>query len=354
MMTAPASSSSRIQLQQGIYSACLSLILVKPREAFIAVTYACNARCQMCNIWKNPTEHLIAPQEYTKLPKSLKTINITGGEPFLRKDLVDVIRAIDSVVPDARLVFSTNGMLTETIISRMIEIRSFHPRVGAGISIDGLETNHDRVRGVPGTFKRAVATVRKLKEAGFSDLRIAMTLVDENVHEVKQVYDLSNDLGVEFTMTLAHDSDVYFKKSDNVSTDLVDAVKSELPQIAHCQLTSSVMKDWFRACHTAGIIDKDHRQRFTSECEAGRRYFFMSPEGDIYPCNVLNEKIGNITSVNSWDELFTKAVDERVRNIVSSCRKDCWMICNARSLMLAHPVRTSAWVVKNKISAHLK
>lgn len=320
----------------------------------MAVTYACNARCQMCNIWQNPTKDLLPPQEYAKLPRSLKTINVTGGEPFLRKDLVEVIRAIHSVVPDARLVFSTNGMLTDTIVSKLVEIRSFHPRVGAGISIDGLEANHDRIRGVPGIFKRATATVRKLKEAGFEDLRIAMTLVDENVHEVKQVYDLSKELGVEFTMTMAHDSDIYFKKSDNVSDGLVDAVRSELPKIADCQLRSPAVKDWFRACHTAGIIDKDHRQRFTAECEAGKRYFFMSPEGDIYPCNVLDEKIGNITTVKRWDDLFTKEVDARIRRIVGSCKKDCWMICNARSLMLAHPVRTSAWVVKNKMSAHIK
>lgn len=79
----------------------------------------------------------------------------------------------------------------------------------------------------------------------------------------------------------------------------------------------------------------------------------MSPEGDVYPCNVLNEKIGNLSSVSSWDELFTNEAEERVRRVVRSCKMDCWMICNARSLMIAHPVRTTAWVAKNKIAAHV-
>ncbi|MBN1677634.1 MAG: radical SAM protein [Candidatus Thermoplasmatota archaeon] len=327
---------------------------MRPREAFIAVTYACNARCQMCNIWKNPSKSLLPVAEYLKLPSSLRTINITGGEPFLRKDLVEVVKAIDSVVPRARFVFSTNGMLTDTIVSEMEEIRRFHPNLGAGVSIDGIDGTHDSIRGVPGIFDRAVSTVEKLREKGFEDLRIAMTLIEGNYSEVGRVLDLSRRLGVEFTMTLAHDSDVYFKKSDNVSSKLLDGVRAELPVIVDRQLRSRAVKDWFRACHTAGIMDAEHRSKFTRRCEAGRLYFFMSPEGDVYPCNVLDFKIGNLASVRRWDDLFTPEVRERTDRIVAACKKDCWMICNARSLMIAHPLRTGAWVTRNKIRAHLK
>jgi radical SAM protein with 4Fe4S-binding SPASM domain len=307
----------------------------------------------MCNIWKTPPANLLRPGEYSKLPLSLRTINVTGGEPFLRSDLVEVVQEIHSILPNAMLVFSTNGSMTETVISKMDQIRTFHPRVGVGVSIDGIGPTHDKIRGAPGMFDRAISTVEKLKEAGYDDLRIAMTLVEGNIREVKQVYELSRKLGVEFTMTLAHDSDIYFKKSNNISSGLLAAVSEELPEILQCQLRSGSAKDWFRAYHTRGIMDAKHRQRSTSNCEAGRRYFFMSPEGDVYPCNVLNAKIGNISSVSSWDELFTKEAEERVRRIVRSCRMDCWMICNARSLMIAHPVRTTAWVAKNKIAAHV-
>jgi len=327
---------------------------VKLRDAFIAVTYDCNARCQMCNIWKNPSTKTLPPEEYAKLPKSLRTINITGGEPFLRNDLLEVVRVIHSVVPTARLVFSTNGFMTETVVSKMEQIKAIHPRVGVGVSIDGLEPTHDYIRGVPGIFARAIATVKGLKEAGIEDLRIAMTLSEGNSHEVKQVFELSRTLGVEFTMTLVHDSDLYFKKSNNISLELLESVSKELPDVLQCQLRSTHVKDWFRAFHTQGIFDASHRQLYTSSCEAGQRYFFMSPDGDVYPCNVLNLKIGNISSVRTWDELYTKDAEERARQIVRKCKKDCWMVCNARSLMIANPMRTTAWVVKSKIAAHLK
>jgi radical SAM protein with 4Fe4S-binding SPASM domain len=297
---------------------------------------------------------MLQPKEYAKLPSSLKTINITGGEPFLRADLVDVVRTIDTILPRCRIVFSTNGMMTDTIVKKLTQIRSFHSRIGAGVSIDGIASTHDTIRGVPGIFNHAIDTVRKLKEAGFADLRIAMTLQEDNVREVKRVFDLSCDLGVEFTMTLAHDSDIYFKKSDNVSSELLEAVSEELPGVLLRQLKSRSVKDWFRAFHTQGIFDASHRQLYTSSCEAGQSYFFMSPEGDVYPCNVLNLKMGNISSVRTWDELYTKDTEERARQIVGKCKKDCWMVCNARSLMIAHPLRTTTWVVKSKIASCLK
>lgn len=327
---------------------------MRPKEAFIAVTYSCNARCQMCNIWKNPPTAILPAREYSKLPSSLTTINITGGEPFLRADLVEVVQTIDSILPKCRIVFSTNGLMTETIVKKLQQIRTFHSRVGVGVSIDGIASTHDTIRGVPNIYDHAIATVRKLKEVGIVDLRIAMTLQDSNVREVRKVFELSCDLGVEFTMTLAHDSDLYFKKSDNVSPELLKAVAEELPSVLLRQLKSKSAKDWFRAYHTKGIMDPEHRRRLTSNCEAGRRYFFMSPEGDVYPCNVLSHKIGNLSSVGTWDNLFKEGAEERLRDIVSNCKKDCWMICNARSLIIAHPMKTAAWVAKNKITAHVR
>ena len=344
----------RRELGKEYISIVLCVALVKPREASIAVTYACNARCEMCNIWKRTDSSVIEPRHYLKLPRSLRTINITGGEPFLRKDLVDVLKAIDSVVPSARIVFSSNGSLTETIVSRMRDIRAFHPRVGIGISIDGMEGTHDRIRGVPGIFKRAISTVEGLKQEGFTDLRIAMTLSEGNVYEAGKVLDLSRKLGVEFSITLAHDSEIYFQKTDNVSSVLLETVPRVLPELVQSQLRSRSIKDWFRAYHTNGISDPAIRETFISHCEAGKRYFFMSPAGDIFPCNVMNEKIGNLAEVSRWNELFPSDVEKRVRLAVQNCRRDCWMVCNTRSLIISHPFKAGAWVAKKKVISSLR
>ena len=67
-----------------------------PKEAVIAVTYNCNARCMMCNIWKEKPGREVETSTYNKLPTTLKTINISGGEPFLRKDLPEIINIIEN------------------------------------------------------------------------------------------------------------------------------------------------------------------------------------------------------------------------------------------------------------------
>ena len=64
----------------------------QPTDMCIIVTYRCPMKCQMCNIWKNPTEKSeeITIEQIKKLP-NVKFINITGGEPFVREDLEDII-----------------------------------------------------------------------------------------------------------------------------------------------------------------------------------------------------------------------------------------------------------------------
>lgn len=319
------------------------------REATLAVTYRCNARCSMCNIWKETSHNEIAPSDFGKLPKTLRTINITGGEPFIRNDLVDIVRVISSNSPRARIVFSTNGFLTEKIVKAMTEIREFHPNIGVGVSIDGMEETHDEIRGVPGIFQKAMSTIGQLKENGISDLRLGMTIVPTNISEVPQVFQLSKDISVEFTTTTAHNSEIYFKKTDNVrpegSTECIRVIEG----IVNSQLRSRSVKDWFRAYHTSGIFDSSIRKDFISHCQAGMRYFFMAPNGDIYPCNVLDAKMGNILEVNNWNELFNEEMARRTESLVRSCRRDCWMVCNTRSLIMAHPVKVCTWILRNKI-----
>ena len=319
------------------------------REAAIAVTYRCNSKCIMCSIWKSPSTEELEPSVYSRIPSSLRTINITGGEPFLRSDLLEVITVIHDRVPGSRLVFSSNGLLTDRIVDTMMKIRSIHPRAGVGISIDGLEQTHDRIRGVPGMFKRAVATVKSLKDRGFTDLRIAMTVTAENQSEIIDVFELSRDLGVEFTITMAHGSDIYFGELDDTLNADRSVLLKETGELIRRQLRSRHPKDWLRAYHTKGMVDEEIKKYFETRCEAGRRYFFMSPKGDVFPCNALDLQVGNISSAASLDEMFTSSMEKRVGRAVRSCRKGCWMICNTRSLILRHPLKVGLWVFSSKL-----
>jgi len=323
-----------------------------PIEATIAVTYRCNSRCAMCNIWKIESHDELPFHEYSKLPRSLRTINITGGEPFLREDIVDVVREIHGVVPRARIVISSNGYLTKVIGRMMTEMMSFHPRIGIGISIDGLGETHDRIRGVNGGFERATETLETLRSIGVKDVRLGMTLMKDNAAQVLDVFKLACDFGVEFTTAIAHNSEIFFRKEDNEPlSPSADACEC-LDRVIGEHLRSYRLKNWFRAYHLSGILNPSVRSVVSKNCPAGIRFFFMDPSGDVYPCLVMNRKMGNIRDVSSFEGIMQSAETAEARACVQSCKSDCWMICNTRSMIANHPGKAIAWVAKNKLQAH--
>ena len=181
-----------------------------PVDAVLAVTYRCNARCAMCGIWNSKPVAELPPAVYARLPSSLRDVNLTGGEPFLRDDLPEIHAAVRSACPRARTVVSTNGLLTDRIVAAVRAMASVEPEIGVAVSVDGPPEIHDRLRGVPGAHERAMATVRGLQEAGFRNLRLAFTATRENANCLGQVYALARELRVEFTCALQHGSEHYF------------------------------------------------------------------------------------------------------------------------------------------------
>ncbi len=82
-----------------------------PREICVIITYRCNAKCNMCDAWHHPSSSRdeITLSDLERLPSGLRFINITGGEPFIRKDIDEIINVIRPKTK--RIVISTNGFL---------------------------------------------------------------------------------------------------------------------------------------------------------------------------------------------------------------------------------------------------
>ncbi|HKZ34419.1 MAG TPA: radical SAM protein, partial [Patescibacteria group bacterium] len=124
----------------------------------------------MCNIWQNRITDELKPEEFLKLPDSLKDINITGGEPFLRMDLPEIVANIKLAAPKARLVLSTNGFLPKVIEKNIPKILQTDPDFAVRVSLDGWNETHDRIRRIPNGFNMIMETLSILKAAGVKDL----------------------------------------------------------------------------------------------------------------------------------------------------------------------------------------
>ena len=171
----------------------------KKLNGTVIVTYRCNARCSMCNRYKAPSkpEEEISIETIKKLPKMYFT-NITGGEPFIRTDLKDIVRELYK--KSDRIVISTNGFFTD----RIVDLCKEFPQIGIRISIEGLEQTNNEIRGLQNGYQRGYGTLKKLREMGMKDVGFGMTVQDKNAPDLVPLYKISDEMGMEFATASLH------------------------------------------------------------------------------------------------------------------------------------------------------
>ena len=219
---------------------------LKALDATIAITYKCNSRCRMCNIWqiKNPGD--LPLEVFYNLSPNLKYINLTGGEPFLRPDLPAIVKIVKKVSPKARIIISSNGWATGLITRQVKAIIKIDKNIGLRISLDGLDAVHNQIRGLVGFYGQAIKTVESLKRLGVKNLGFSFTIMDFNADQLKAVYDLSKKMNLELALALVQNSEVYFKKNDN-QIKKIEAAAENLSYIIEAELKSFKAKRLLRA-----------------------------------------------------------------------------------------------------------
>lgn len=299
----------------------------------------------MCDVWKSPTRpnEEIGLDIIKKLPEMFFT-NITGGEPFVRQDLPDLVTAIRPKTK--RIVISTNGYFTDRIIS----LCKKYPDLGIRISIEGLPKTNDAIRKIPDGFDRGLRTLLELRAMGIKDIGFGMTVQDMNCKDLIPLYQLSKALGYEFATATLHNSH-YFHKLDN-KIESSEMVIAEFNKLIIELLKSKKIKDWFRAYFNHGLIRYIQGKDRDLPCEMGKNGFFLDPYGDILPCNGMDIKqsMGNLHT-QSWEEIWNSEQAQKVRQTVNSCKKNCWMIGSAAPAIRHHPVKPLLWVLKKKLGA---
>ncbi len=323
-----------------------------PTDASIIITYRCPMKCKMCNIWANPTrvEDEITSDELKKLPR-LRFINITGGEPFIREDLFDIVEILFTKAQ--RIVVSTSGWFQE----RVIKLAKKYPNIGIRISIEGLSQSNDELRGCSGGFDKGLRTLLELKRMGLKDIGFGQTISNNNSHDILPLYELSRNLGMEFATAAFHNS-FYFHKDDNVITNKTEVLEN-IEELILRLLREKNPKSWFRAFFNLGLINYIQGNKRMLPCEAGMVNFFVEPNGDVYPCNGLEvkywkESMGNIKEVNQFNQIWLSPKAEKIRKLVSTCPKNCWMVGTVAPVIRKYIRYPITWIFKEKLRVLLR
>jgi Fe-coproporphyrin III synthase len=311
-------------------------------EALIAVTYRCNAKCHMCNIWKNQsnTKEEITLDDIKKIPDGLTFANITGGEPFLRDDIEEIIKVV--LKKTKRLVISTNGYFTEKIV----KILKKYPQIGIRVSIEGLPAANDELRDLKDGFDHGIRTLIELHELGIKDIGFGITVSDRNAKDLLELYHLAKWLGLEFATAATHNT-YYFHKFDNNFKNK-KLISGEFKKLVKELLKSNKPKDWFRAYFNYGLIGFINGKKRLLPCEMGTDVFFMSPFGEVYPCNGMDWSMGNIKKKN-FNEIWNSKEAKKVRENVKSCDKQCWMVGSASPAIKKKKHVAMKWIIKNRL-----
>lgn len=319
-----------------------------PTDVSIITTYRCQMRCKMCNIWKVPTDAKkeIAAKDLEILPDTLKFANLTGGEPFQREDIEDIVEVMFKKAP--RIVISTSGWHKD----RIIKLAEKYPNIGIRVSIEGLKATNDDLRGRNGGYDKGYGLLKDLKEMGIKDIGFGMTISNMNHQDIIPLYEISKELGMEFATAAFHNS-FYFHKEDNMISDK-DSVNADIEKLINALLKENNPKSWFRAFFNLGLINYINGGRRMLPCKAGLVNFFVEPYGDVFPCNGLEDGIwkqslGNIREVSNFDEIWKSQRAQEVRERVAKCPKNCWMVGTAAPVMKKYIKHPAMWVAKNKV-----
>jgi MoaA/NifB/PqqE/SkfB family radical SAM enzyme len=316
-------------------------------------TYRCNSRCGMCYIWKHPTLPVeeVSVETLAKLPGGFDNLNVSGGEPTLRKDLAEVI---DVLHPKARIVeISSNGLHwqhLEPIIRK-------YPDIKVRFSLEGFESTNDAIRGEEGGFRTKVEGLLRLQELGGTDLGFATVIQDDNVTDLVELYRFARERGFEFSTSALHNA-FQFHKADNVPYDR-RRLAAEVERLITEMLATNHVKTWFRAYLNLGLIRKILGQERLIPCTAGTDFVFIDPWSDVYACNVRSDLLLGNLGRQAWADIMESPLAARLRNEVAACRQNCWMVTTARTAM-RNPivprfpkVKPLVWVARNKVRVAL-
>ena len=318
-------------------------------QGSLITTFRCNAQCNMCNIWKfqtHPNEEIDA-SFYESLPAGLR-INITGGEPTLRRDIDKIFEIL---YPKSRLLeLSTNGYNTEKIV----ELANRFPNILIRVSVEGLPKINDAKRGIKDGFDHALRTMLELKKTKCKNIGFSVVISPDNYKDLLHLYDLCVALDVELGNSAVHNS-WYFHKEDNQIESEEALRQHEL--FVNALLTSKRrhlkdrLKDYGRAYFNRSI----HRRlrgdtdEYRPPCGALSDFFFIDPWGNVTPCNGSGEEwiLGNIKE-DSFENIMNSDKAREAMEKVRNCKRNCTFIVTERHDMVRRPWVPIMWVLKNK------
>lgn len=297
----------------------------------------------MCNIWKEESCRELTVSEIEKWVEApfllkLRCVHLTGGEPFLRKDLPEIACVFGELPSLEAIQIATNGMMTSQIMGSVEKMLKHLPSsvfFSVSLSIDGDEPIHDQIRGIKGVYRLTTETLRQLQAMNDPRLSVGVqaTVSQANIHSIETVYGHLKGIAdhVGFYPAICSDS-FYGNQSSR-------AVEKDAEYIKKAVQFFSILRD--EESEHAFLYDQTRRFLEVGvrslECLAGQKTAYLSTNGELFPCLMLEDKkefcFGSVIdgkAMDSWRNSKGTFIRKGLKNnsVCSGCSLSCDLVNN--------------------------
>ena len=309
----------------------------KPTPLFVSynVTGRCNMRCVFCEWWKTsrpelPTKKALAAIDAV-CSLGVPFFDLSGGEPLLRKDLNLLTKRAAS--HGCLVSMNSNGtLLTE---SRLSEVADFLDLVV--ISLDGPKEVHDKIRGVPGTYDKAIEAIHLLKVHG---IKVGVNSV-ATPWNIGILPNFIEELRSTVDFVQIQPIHPYPPKPENIPPE------KQINQLLDYLLRLKRSDPGFLAVPTDFLkgFELFFRGEAPKICHAGELYIGIDPSGNLLACPARSDIVLGDTLCGSVDAMLSGTRNSEEWRKVSACR-GCWLECTAGvSMILKNPLKEASQLV---------
>ena len=336
-----------------------------PINLTYSVTNQCQSRCRTCRIWELYRRHPerrdqeLTIDEVEKVFRSLGPVgifNVSGGEPFLREDIVEIVRLACGYLKPVVIHIPTNAIAVDKVERRILDIlktvNASDPSIQVTIkpSLDHIGEKHDAIRGIPGNFRKVMDLFERLKaiQLRFANLHAELgTVISRwNVEDIAEIARFVTALGTDsYRNEIAEQRSEMFNREDGITPSsaeyaraidyFVREIRRQLRDLSFFQR----MTNAFRLVYYDLAIRILEQDRQVIPCYAGISNAHMSPYGDVWACCTLgyDKTMGNLRSHDyDFHALWNSPQAEKVREYIRRRSCACPLANQAYSNILLH------------------
>jgi len=280
----------------------------------------------MCNIWKQKGDNSLSPKDFgvifkDTLFKNVEHIGVTGGEPTLRGDLDEVCQnLISSLASLKSLSIITNSIKNQQSLERILEVRDTCKKnlinFSVMVSLDGVNEVHDKIRGIPGNFEKALWLIKELKDNDI-DVSIGCTISKENVWNVSDLLNFLKENSIYGRFRVAE----FIKRLYNEDCSVIKSFTQD--ETYHLAMFFHKLEMEYEKNETFKRTYRNIREMLLGKtrsigCPYQSNGVVIGAEGQLSYCAPRSEVVGNAKK-DSALEIFKKNI--HVRDTIR--QKDC-------------------------------